>query len=539
MKNLDSKENKVVSINIKESPAISLGSLFKDKKASLNKLGKKYTSVIDVPRHNKYTKLKNEDKQLYSNEPFFELNEKIHMETTHNIYSLIDRSKEQTFLEYDDAQGRKILFPSYVIAQYYYFRSSSMARQVMASHISNVTALKGLYKDVRLDKESGHASIVLKPNAKSRDGAEIFRFAVHKYANEMFHRIYKDMAKSKNEIKNKFEKLGIPFKYNVATLSAFFPFYGISYFEYRGIELADARILVLEIISEDSYYPFESLTIYRQAKSLANRQLQLGKVFNTLSTNIKEYMSNNVPNSSFEPAKVYTDQKVDGRLDLTDKDINYEILENDEESESTNDLIDVEYETGMSTSEAESDGDLDTAQAYIEQDLVEKPEGWDERVRAGLEAFLLMLETAQEKAIMKGKVFSYVVEHEQMLPQKPDYIKDRKKWIKGLMVDNETPRAYSCAHINYDGKNVCVFDVERDKRIEGLSLLVIRMNNNTEVSQNIINDILVDFVKEQGAWLRQVNTSSFRYKNFNHPKVITEDSINGWAERLLNSMNNI
>ena len=542
LKNLETQEAKVVSINIQESPAIPLGLIFKDKQASYERLGKIYTSLINIPKHSENSRINRQDVSLYKNEEYFALQEKIVLNDSH-VYNLLQRSREQTLLEYTDVEGKKILFPSYVIAQYYYYRSPSMSKQVMATYISNEDALKGLYKSVRFLDEDGNAAIVLKPNAKGRDGSEIFRFAVHKYAHTMFHKIYKDLARSSKEIeqklKQKLEEKDMSTEHKIATLSAFFPFYGISYFKYRGTELSDGRILVLEILAEDSSYPFKSLTIYRQSKSLKNKIVQLGKVFNTLRTNINNFMNSRTPNSIFVPQSVYTQQKMDGRLDLTDKEINYDVLDADDESESTNNVIDINYLTDLSTNEADSSGDLDTSQANIENDTVYKPDGWDERERPGLEAFLIMLEEAQKLVEAKGEQFNYYVNDEQMLPQKPTYDKSRKKWAKSLLIDDETPRAYSCAYIEYNGKNLCVFDVERDKRVKGLSVLIIAMKNNAPVSEGLINNILLDFVKEAGAWLQKVSTNSFRHKTIYHIKAVNEDTIKDWAKRLLSSVNGL
>jgi len=98
------------------------------------------------------------------------------------------------------------------------------------------------------------------------------------------------------------------------------------------------------------------------------------------------------------------------------------------------------------------------------------------------------------------------------------------------------PRAYSSAFIEYDGKHVCVIDIERDHRVKGLSVLVLRMNNNTQVSDSLIKNILINFVKEKGSWLQGIDTSSFKNKRLNHPDEITNDSIKNWAKRLLNSI---
>jgi hypothetical protein len=126
-----------------------------------------------------------------------------------------------------------------------------------------------------------------------------------------------------------------------------------------------------------------------------------------------------------------------------------------------------------------------------------------------------------------------------MLPQKPGSDKSRNQWAKSLLVDDKTPRAYSCAFIQYDGKQICAIDVERDHRVKGLSVLIMKMNNNTQVSDSLIKNILLNFVKEKGSWLQGVNTTNFKNKRLIHPDNLADDSIKNWARRFLTSIDEI
>jgi hypothetical protein len=533
IKDLETNEFRIAYRNVKESPDISLGSIIYNKRVTSKSIGEEFMSTINVPMHNKSFSMKQENLDFFKDEEYFSLPDKISL--TAHTYNLLRRSQEQKFLEYEDTEGTLILFPSYVIAQYYYYRSSSMCRQVMAHYITNETALKGLYKSVNMDKD-GNASIVLKPNAKGRDGAEIFRFAVDNYANYNFHRIYVDLIKSKREIDAVLKKMNIKPTHNTAALSALFPFHDLAYFRYRGVRLSDGRIMALEILAEDSRYPFQNLTIYRQAKKIGAKPIKLGQIQGTLDSKISDVITDRTPSNIFTPVEMYSDPKEDGRIDLKTKDITHEILKSDEDVDEVQNTEKVDYETGVSFTESESSGDIDTTQAEIETDRFNKPEGWDEKERPGLEAFLAMLETAQNKAEEKGLVFNYFVNDEQMLPQKPTHNNNRKKWSKSLLIDNKTPRAYSCAYIQYDDKNVCVMDVERDKRVKGLSVLILAMKNNAPVSDGLINTILLDFVQEKGSWLQKVSTGIFRKKSIYHPVDADDESINSWANRLLDGI---
>jgi hypothetical protein len=536
IRDMQTGKDSVVYRNVKESPDISLGSIIYNKRVTDKVIGDVYTSIIDVPVHNKSYLMYKENIDFYKNEKYFSLPENI--ELKEHTYSLLRRSQEQRIVQYNDLDGNIILFPSYVIAQYYYYRSSSMAKQVMAHYINNETALQGLYKSIHRD-QNGNAKIVLKPNAKGRDGAEIFRFAIDEYANYNFHRVYKDLVKSKEEIKAAFKKLNIPYKHNTASLSALFPFHGKVYLKYRGVKLSDGRMLALEILAEDSKYPFQTLTIYRQSKKLGAKPIKIGSYQGSLDSKISDRINDKIPSNIFTPIEIYSELKEDGRLDLEDKKITHDTLYSDGEVEAIQNGDAVDYETDASFTEAEPDGDINTTNAEIETSTNEKPDGWDEKERVDLEAFLIMVDEAQTMAAENGKNFNYFVNDEQMLPQKPGSDKSRNQWAKSLLVDDKTPRAYSCAFIQYDGKQICAIDVERDHRVKGLSVLIMKMNNNTQVSDSLIKNILLNFVKEKGSWLQGVNTTNFKNKRLIHPDNLADDSIKNWARRFLTSIDEI
>lgn len=538
IRNIETGELKVIYRNIKEAPGISLGSFIDNKKVTEQVVGQEFACILNVPKHNSFTVIKTQDKSFYTNEDYFSFTDEKIIMNSKKSYKLLDRSSEQTLLEYRDINGTKILFPSYVIAQYYYFRTASMTKQVMASNIKNNSAIQGLYKEVSLD-EQGNGKIILTSNAKGADAADIFRFTESKYANEMFHRIQQDLAKSTQRIKHIYKKMGIASSNNSGVLNAFFPHHGTMIIRFRGIRLSDGRILALEILAEDSNYPFQKLTIYRESKKSTDNPVKLGEIQETLETKISNIITNRTPSNIFTPKQMYSDPKEDGRLDLKDKEITHEILDSDEEEAEKQATSKVNYVTDVSFTESESSGDIETTHVEIDSDIYNKPDGWDEKERPGLEAFLTMLEEAQSKAKAKGLMFDYFVNDERMLPQKPTYDKGRKRWLKSLLIDNKTPRAYSCAYIQYDSKNVCVIDVERDIRIKGLSILVLAMNNNTPISEGLINNILLDFVQEKGAWLQDIHVQNFKTKNINHPDSINNTSIKSWAKRLLNVLKNI
>lgn len=542
LKNLETGELQINYRNLKEIPALSLGAIVENQRLSHETIGKHYSLLLSIPQHSASTKMRQQKQEFFLQQPYFSFEGNETIMTDERTYKLLDRSKEQGFLEYQDESGRNILFPAYVVAQYYYYRSASMIAQVMAYTLKDNNRVKGLYKNCSCD-DAGNASIILHPGAANKDAPEIFRFAISDYASMMFHRIYSDLAKSSQMIKERLEKHHISSTHNTGVLSAFFPFHGLSVMRIRGEELADGSILALEIIEENSPYPFENLTVFREHKKYNERLLQMGKIQKKLSAKITEHLNSKRPDQQFDDVTVMATKKQDGRLDLANKDIEYQIIKLNEEAESFKTVDKTSDEADLASDMASYNGDQNTAQANVQIKIdPSKPESDEEneedeeqKDRPGLDDFFYMLQITTDST----PSFSYIVEQYENLPKKPKGDRSKKKWLSAYLADNTTSRRYAAAQIQYNGRNVFVIDVERDSRVEGLSVIIIAMSDNSPIQEKTIYDIMVDLVKENSSWLHNITIPGLIHKTIIHPSNNAEDSIKNWSNRLLNAIKTI
>ena len=262
LQNLSTQELKIIDRNIKEIPALALGSIFRDKQLSGDRIGIYFDFTFNVQKPQNTSSIASE---LFNipDSYFGKLNTQIPLSDGH-IYNAAFHSKNQQGIHIS-SNGKTVFFPAYVITQYFYFRSASMIKQIMSEDSKYQDAVHGLYKTIEIDA-GGHAKITLNPGASTDDAPEIVRFSreIDPYANKLFHQIQNDLIASHLKNKTFYEQKGWPYKFNTSILKAFFPFTGNVDMTLRGIELDENYYLALEIIEENSVYPFETLTIFRE-----------------------------------------------------------------------------------------------------------------------------------------------------------------------------------------------------------------------------------------------------------------------------------
>jgi hypothetical protein len=153
-----------------------------------------------------------------------------------------------------DTGMRELIFPCFVLGAAFYFTSASMCRQLFAQ------ALEGLYEpgSIHVDSETRHASIFLKANAADGDAADIVRFAKDSNAKKKWegivHNLRRQIHKGKRD-------MNVP-------LIADFPVPAKLTMTVRAVrrsypELGKEKVLILEILKENSPFDFDKLTIER------------------------------------------------------------------------------------------------------------------------------------------------------------------------------------------------------------------------------------------------------------------------------------
>jgi hypothetical protein len=140
----------------------------------------------------------------------------------------------------------KIVIPCFVIAATYYFMSTSLREAVLSRNLSS------LYHDYFFDEQNRHMKIYLKSKGNVGDAKYIARFVLDQFAKVRFNQC-KDHHFA--DTSNKYRRL-----------KADFPVAQELTIKARGIlkrnEDGSQTYIVLNIVSEDSTYPFDSIDIY-------------------------------------------------------------------------------------------------------------------------------------------------------------------------------------------------------------------------------------------------------------------------------------
>lgn len=526
LKNLLTNEATIVEKNIKEISALPLGGIINNKNLTEERTGELYTLELSVNTSQTATTLPGYF--ISSHTPYFNV-----LTSTIKLFDKFDYnldyySKQTNGVELYNKYGDIVFFPAYIIAQYYYFRSASLIRQIMSGSHRYTDSVKGLYKTISKDS-AGNMEILLQPGASPEDAAEIFRFAVDPYANKLFNNIFIDLSNSHLYYLRKYDGRG-SYGSGIASPQLYFPFNADVQITFRGIKLADNYFLALEIIEENSPYPFEKLTIYTENPYRKDQPIKVGQIIKKLSAqNITGKVSGTIPNSRFEDIKISNGIQHDGRLDLISKIIINEKIAVESKSEILTISEDFDEGVNLNTDHAECSGDKTTVQmnpAYkgIEPSLRSIP---------NLDDFKNMLYAASKK----NEKFSYVISGNLPFPQKPKDDFDSKRWLRALLKkDNITPRAFLLALINFNGCIYTILEVEKDDRIPKISTLILKMNDRTRVPNDIVRSILIDYIKEEKAWLHAIVPIDYEYRTFIHPHDSTSKNINGWAARLLDTL---
>jgi hypothetical protein len=167
-----------------------------------------------------------------------------------------DHSKAQ-YCVVIETDKQEIIIPCFVLASVYYFTSASMKRQLFAQN------LEGLYKEgsIGIDSLNKTAKIHLNTNASDDDAADIIRFATNEHANRHWNNIVNNMRRHLLENDSSRRGSDIAFVADIPVVEELTMYVrGVRRF-YPKIE--KEKILVLEILIENSSYEFDNVVIER------------------------------------------------------------------------------------------------------------------------------------------------------------------------------------------------------------------------------------------------------------------------------------
>lgn len=526
LENIQTGELKALDRNIKEIPALPLGSIIMNKKLTLQKQGELYNFTFQLNNPQQLIKVPSK----FFQEPieyFKKLDRKKISLSNGNEYSVGYHSSSQQGLLLL-SEDRSVFFPSYVIAQYFYFRSSSLIKQIMSYQHKHGDAVKGLYRSIERD-EYGNTKILLLPGSSPDDAPEILRFSeINPYGNKLFHQIYNDLVDSHLKNKKFYEEKGWGYPYNSAVLRTNFPVLGNINMTFRGIQLTNNEYLALEIIQENSVYPFDTLTIFRESPKRKDKIIPEGMITTNRfrSQDITKNVNDLTPNTMFEHIQVSNDAQEDGRMDLKDKRIVYEKIKIESDAELTKITEDINAPVNLNSDHEESNGDDRTTQINpsYDGDILESTNV--DREVPDLDDFKIMLYYASQQY----ENFSYTLSSHMTMPVPGK--KGKKQWIRAYLTTGER-RSYMTATINYQGKMYCAIEIEKDPRIIRASTLILRMDDFSKVPDDLIRSILLNYVEMERHWLYGIEPDNYSSATLMHPRDTKEDSINKWTDRFI------
>jgi hypothetical protein len=208
-----------------------------------------------------------------------------------SIIDYTDENKRQ-FCVVLENERQKVIFPCPVIGTAYYFISKSMREHIFFQN------LQSLFYTADIDKKTRKAVIKLKPGAANNDAAHIMRFCKNELARRKWHAIRNSLRSTSSAEAQTFAPIIIDFPVEQAL-----------HMTVRGLAFQDQKtgkekILVLDILREDSSFDFDDIEIIRdenERPSSEGKKNPVAKVKSFKTTNTLEIK---VPASNLSTAAI-------------------------------------------------------------------------------------------------------------------------------------------------------------------------------------------------------------------------------------------
>lgn len=265
-------------------------------------------------------------------------------------------------------EDERYIIPSYIVALYYYFRSSSMKEALYKSNPFN------LYDKMNSNlTDKSNAILVLESHASKLDGPFIYRFLT----NETSQKGFIDFSRSISSFKNKMDMVNKVT--NIVPITALFPTREMFNIKIRYIEIKDAlsnkkTFLVNEIQNDDSTLDFEKLTILKKKRKDGEIDTDGEDKLNIKGRKPKKRKTNVVTRT---PSLIYGTHTIkelenNQNLSLQNKDVIYGSLEEKGGNISITTGDEKKGEVSVSFSKGTSSGDETAQQSKLENDDTNK-----------------------------------------------------------------------------------------------------------------------------------------------------------------------
>jgi hypothetical protein len=274
------------------------------------------------------------------------------------------------FILKDEYTNKNVYIPHYEVARWFYFTTPSMTKQILSASLREESSiLKGLYKDItHINLNS--KEIILTQNANTNDASNIYRYATDEYSNNSWHQVRRNLTASAQEIKLIKQEKGYLNNSNEMKLKVNFPIIEEISLNARVKILSDGSFLVLKFINEDSTYDFETLFIKIERKNKTNEPVGIVRKRKASKKKLSKKITNNTPKEEFTAIPINNESEdFEERLDLKSKDI-IKIVEyiDEEDISQLEENLNSDRKIDLSTKDAESNGDKNTAGGLIENE---------------------------------------------------------------------------------------------------------------------------------------------------------------------------
>ena len=503
----------------------------------------KYVETVEIPPEllrykfklgNTYKEGKIVSKEKYENEDYLEINT-LTMKEQKPLYEVLSENTIKQILGNNsfnqfkygantcyvhEENDSRYIIPSYVVALYYYFRSSSMKEALFKG---NPFALCD-YKESNLDDKT-NAILILESHASKLDGPFIYRFLTDEIANKGFIDFLRYISSYK--LKN---------SSNTIPIKSLFPTKEIFNIKIRYKEIKDTHsnkktYLVNEIKNDDSTLNFEQLTILKKKKKDI-----ITEIDDELKARGRKPRRRNPEVTTRTPSSVYGTSKIKEientqNLSLSGKNITYGSLEIDNPNPPLPSHKEGEKKVGTSFSKGQNSGDTDSQQLTLENDEEQK----NKNKIPVFDIFLKSIEFIEDSNLVSEFNFNNTPENV------PASYTESNRLTALCSVDGKLKQYISC-EFEYNDIFVILLEVESDKN----DFATWVFTSNFEIDPSKVQYILemrfsgkekLDTIKTEYNNLKSLKFFTYRHAQINdendHDEVLQR-----WLLRLFSKIIN-
>jgi hypothetical protein len=456
----------------------------------------------------------------------YNLSHSFYREGSHVDYT--EYCKRQPCVIFEDDKSM-LIFPCAVIGARYYFTSSAMRRQIFFGN------LEGLYEYAKVDLETRKAAIHLKSNANEYDAPYIVRFATNKFSLKRWNTVFNGMLQRHSEAMSSGEKN------EFVPLELDFPVQQVINMEVRGLAFDDTarlkkKILVFDILEEDSAFGFDNLEIQRRARKLSSKATDVIRPTRTYKT--IDLVINKPPSSQLQPVIIGSLQE--------------------ERNTNLESIIITRTSLPETNDENTAEGDAHTAEEVLGEvpmSVIEDPNAENEKLARKASVEKRKREDAKDGDTLKEYF------HLENFTELTNYLGDtegvqRLEILRNMLVPVRrgrkhtnrltwresykknslwSMRCYRCAMFNYKGRNVCLVEVDHRNLPNGPGTYVLVSSDDINILVQYAKDLMQKYVDciHLKKMIKEFDEKNVKLKSKRHPSKKGPEYYVRWCKDLL------